>query len=69
MQENYEPEELEDIERYGAQNGFHGMIYYSETCALYEEYHDDIWTMINDDADSMNDIICIDIPITLQDAN
>jgi hypothetical protein len=53
MKETYEGHELRDIARYGAQGGYHGMGYFNETCALYEEYHDDIWTMINDDADSM----------------
>jgi len=53
MKEIYEDNELRDIARYGAQGGFHGLIYYSETCALYEEYYDDTWTMINEDVDNM----------------
>jgi len=53
MKENYEDDELEDIAKYGAQSGFHGMIYYHETSKLYDKYHQDIWTMINEDADDM----------------
>ncbi len=54
MQENFEPHELSDILRHGVQNGFHGLIYYHETSELYEKYHEDIWNMINDDAESMD---------------
>ena len=41
--------ELADLCNYGAQGGFSGLIYYSETTALYDQYQDDIWEMLEED--------------------
>jgi len=49
---NFEHNELVDIANYGAQNGFHGLIYYSETTKLYRQYKENIWDMLYEDADS-----------------
>ena len=43
--------ELADLCNYGAQGGFPGLIYYSETTALYDQYRDDIWEMLEEDRD------------------
>ena len=48
LKDTYDREELQAIAHYGCESGVAGgMIYYSETCALYdkhaEELHDVIW--------------------------
>lgn len=42
MKDRYEYEELKDIANYGCVNGFSGLIYYSETVALYEQFKDEL---------------------------
>ena len=43
---------LTDICRYGADSGWPELIYYHETLALYERYHDGIWNMLFDDCEN-----------------
>lgn len=43
----------QDLVEHGASAGFSGMIYYSETTALYEEFEDEIWDALSDDAAEM----------------
>ena len=52
MLDQFDNDTLSDLARHGAQNGFSGLIYYSETTALYRKYKDDIWEMLYDDAES-----------------
>jgi hypothetical protein len=52
MLDQFDNDTLSDLARYGAQNGFSGLIYYSETTTLYRKYKDDIWEMLYDDAES-----------------
>ena len=52
MLENFNHNELKDLARFGAQNGFHGLIYYYETSALYQKYYEDIWDMAHEDAEN-----------------
>ena len=47
IKETYEPEQIEDIQRHGCEGGVSGMIYYTETTALYDEF-----------ADEMHEVIC-----------
>jgi hypothetical protein len=54
MTKQYEHDEMADLANHGAKNGFPGMSYYSETAELYKEYHEDIWNMLNDDAEMMD---------------
>ena len=42
MKDHYEYEELKDIATYGCVNGFSGLIYYSETVALYEQFKEEL---------------------------
>ena len=49
MLNQYEHDELANLCQHGAQNGFSELTYYDETTALYEKYHDDIWSMLYDD--------------------
>ena len=50
LQETLDPDQIADLAHYGAAAGFPGLIYYSETSALYERYHDEIWEALYDDA-------------------
>ena len=42
MKDTYEYEELKDIATYGCVNGFSGLIYYTETTELYNEFKDEL---------------------------
>jgi len=58
MKHQFTHNELADLCNYGAQGGFHGLIYYSETTALYDQYHDDIWEMLEEDRESFGMQTC-----------
>ena len=42
-----------DIASHGADAGCSGIIYYTECVKLYNKYEDDIYDMLNEDADDM----------------
>ena len=42
MKETYTEEELRDICQYGCVNGVSGLIYYSETVAIYDKHRDEL---------------------------
>ena len=42
-----------DLAQYGASSGFSGIIYYKETTALYNEYTEEIWDMLEEDRESI----------------
>lgn len=44
--------EREDLARHGADAGWPGLTYYSDTCALYDRFADEIWDAIYEDAQS-----------------
>ncbi len=52
MMQQFDKDELMDICSYGCISGYPGLIYYSETTELYREYEDEIWEMLQEDADS-----------------
>lgn len=52
MLSNFSRDELADMCRHGANVGWHGLIYYSETTKLYQQYKDEIWEMLYEDAES-----------------
>jgi len=43
---------LRDIARHGADSGWPGLTWYADTAKLYEEYADEIWEALYEDADS-----------------
>ena len=51
MLDQYSHNELADIANHGCMSGFSGLIYYSETTTLYNEYKDDIWEMVAQDVE------------------
>ncbi len=53
MEKTFDRDEMKDIAAYGVAGGFHHLTYYKDTAALYQKYHDDIWDMLNEDANSM----------------
>lgn len=63
MLHQFEHNELADLCNHGAQGGFSGLIYYHETTALYNQYHEDIWEMLYDDAESLG-IHCLELVAT-----
>lgn len=52
MQSNFTKGELRDLARYGANTGWQGLTYYTETAALYDKFHDEIWDALYEDAQS-----------------
>lgn len=53
MLEKFERDELRDMVEHGVQGGFSGLIYYQETVELYEQYYQEIWEMLCDEANSL----------------
>lgn len=54
MQETYEHNELADIATQGCASGCaSGMIYYSETIALFDKYRDDLFEIMDNYASDM----------------
>ena len=49
MMANFTKGELRELAQHGAEAGWHGLTYYSETAALYRRFSDEIWeTLIKD---------------------
>jgi hypothetical protein len=46
MKDNYDINELQDIAEHGCVSGVSGMIYYSETCKIYDQYAEELHDMI-----------------------
>lgn len=57
LKENYSLSELNDLRTYGAQGGFHGFIYYSETTAHFNNFEDDIFELLADWKDSTGEAL------------
>lgn len=50
-----------DLVEHGVDGGFSGMIYYTETSKLYEQFEDEIWDALSDDAEEQ----ALDYPLAL----
>jgi hypothetical protein len=48
MASNYEVDELADIAAHGCSGGVNGMIYYDETTAIYNEFADDLHSIVGE---------------------
>ena len=46
VENNFDANEIDMICQYGCENGFNGIIYYSETTALYDKFQEEIWEML-----------------------
>jgi hypothetical protein len=46
-------ESLEDVANYGAGSGFPGFTYYTDTVKFYDEFSDEIWELLVEDARSL----------------
>ncbi len=53
MLREYEEGELKDMVTHGVDGGFHGLIYYTETVALFEEYKEEIFDSLADITENM----------------
>lgn len=57
LNNQYSSDELLEIAQHGCVSGCaHGMIYYSETSALYQEFADDIHEIVGDYVDSLGEM-------------
>ena len=57
LKDTYEPEELKDIAEHGcASYAPGGMIYYSETTALYDKFCDDLHEIVAEYAESVGEM-------------
>jgi hypothetical protein len=53
LKDTYEPVEIEDIQRHGCEGGVSGMIYYTETSALYDKYAEEMHEVIGEMIDQI----------------
>lgn len=53
MKANFSKDQLRDIARYGADTGWGGLTYYSDTSALYRRFADEIWEALAEDAEAL----------------
>jgi len=51
MKANFSKEQLRDIAQHGADAGWGGLTYYSDTAALYSRFADEIWEALVEDAE------------------
>lgn len=51
LKANFNQWELRDMATYGCVNGFHHLIYYQDTLALYNKFEDEIWERLADEAE------------------
>jgi len=61
MKNQFDHDELVSLCEHGAQGGFSGLIYYFETNALYDQYRDDIWDMLEEDRESFGMKTCAEL--------
>lgn len=52
---------MRDLARHGAEGGFPGLTYYSDTSKLYDAHEDEIWEALSNDAEEMGS----DSPLSL----
>jgi hypothetical protein len=50
MRRHFDRGQLSDMVKHGVQGGFPGLIYYSETTALYRKFQDEIWENLYEDS-------------------
>lgn len=55
IREQLDDDRLRDVAEHGADGGFPGFSYYSDTVAFYNEHADAIWDMLGDLADDMGE--------------
>jgi hypothetical protein len=53
IKDTYEADQIEDIQRHGCEGGVSGMIYYTETTALYDQYADEMHEVIGELTDQI----------------
>jgi len=51
MKANFSKGELRELAQHGAEAGWHGLTYYSETTKLYRRFADEIWETLIKDAE------------------
>ena len=51
LAQELESDTIKDLAEHGAAGGFPGLTYYSDTCALYDAYEEEIWKALYEDAD------------------
>ncbi len=61
MLNQFDRDELSDICTHGANAGWPGLIYYSDTNNLYEKYSEDIWEMLYEDYQSHGSASCLEL--------
>jgi hypothetical protein len=53
MKKNFDRDQLNDIASHGADAGWSGLTYYSDTCRLYRKFSDEIWNLATEMSESM----------------
>jgi hypothetical protein len=52
LKANFSRDELKDIARHGANAGWHGLIYYSDTSKLYKKFESELWDHLFSESES-----------------
>ena len=52
MRANFNRSQLSDMVRHGANTGWAGLTYYTDTSALYARYKEEIWDLLYEDAEA-----------------
>lgn len=57
MKRNLDRGQLRDLSEHGAQSGWPGLTYYTDTCKLYARFKDEIWEWLLEDAESFGQTV------------
>lgn len=61
MLANFDRDELNDIATHGADTGWGGLTYYRDTDKLYERFGDELWSVLDEIADSFGESDILDV--------
>jgi hypothetical protein len=53
MLANLDESQIRDIAQHGADSGWPGLTYYTDTCKLYNRFKEEIWEMLLEDAENL----------------
>lgn len=68
LQANFTKDQLKDMATHGANTGWYGLIYYSDTTQLYAKYKTELWEYLIEDSESFGCINPFEFLATLNGA-
>lgn len=52
MKANFSKNELSDIAQHGANSGWHGLTWYTDTSKLYSKFKDELWELLTKESEN-----------------